>query len=271
MERKPPVTLLATALMCGLHYQKTLFPANFRHLSLCPNLIVQRWDWMRLIASGFLHVDDMHLYHNMVSFLWKGYHLEWKIGSVRFAFLVAYLLLLSHAFVVIISLLMATIFQMPDAYHQCALGFSAVLFALKVVLNHGSPTFTSVHGFQVPTKYAAWLELVVIHILVPRSSFLGHMCGILAGYVFVLWPRPQQLTAFLTSWTRLPTMSHSTTNRRTFNSSGSTGQRTRQSASAHRFESDEELARRLQEEEIAAASLSADELRRRRLSRFTAS
>lgn len=51
----------------------------------------------------------------------------------------------------------------------------------QVLLNHNSPTFTSVYGFQVPTKYAAWLELVVIHFLVPHSSFLGHMCGILAG------------------------------------------------------------------------------------------
>lgn len=50
-----------------------------------------------------------------------------------------------------------------------------------MLLNHNSPAFTSVYGFQVPTKYAAWLELVVIHFLVPRSSFMGHMCGILAG------------------------------------------------------------------------------------------
>uniref|UniRef100_K3WGF9 Peptidase S54 rhomboid domain-containing protein n=1 Tax=Globisporangium ultimum (strain ATCC 200006 / CBS 805.95 / DAOM BR144) TaxID=431595 RepID=K3WGF9_GLOUD len=59
------------------------------------------------------------------------------------------------------------------------IGFSGVLFALKVLLNHNSPTFSSVYGFQVPTKYAAWLELVVIHYLVPHSSFMGHMCGIL--------------------------------------------------------------------------------------------
>lgn len=52
---------------------------------------------------------------------------------------------------------------------------------LQVVLNHNSPSTTSVYGFQVPTKYAAWLELVVIHLLVPHSSFMGHMCGILAG------------------------------------------------------------------------------------------
>ena len=52
---------------------------------------------------------------------------------------------------------------------------------MQVVLNHDSPAYSRVYGFQVPTKYAAWLELLAIHLLVPNSSFLGHMCGILAG------------------------------------------------------------------------------------------
>ena len=35
--------------------------------------------------------------------------------------------------------------------------------------------------FAVPTKYLSWVELFLIYILVPRSSFFGHLCGILAG------------------------------------------------------------------------------------------
>lgn len=53
--------------------------------------------------------------------------------------------------------------------------------SVQVVLNYNSPTFSAIYGFRVPTKYAAWLELVLIHVLVPHSSFMGHMCGILAG------------------------------------------------------------------------------------------
>lgn len=56
-----------------------------------------------------------------------------------------------------------------------------------MLLNHDSPATTSVYGFRVPTKYAAWLELLVIHLLVPRSSFMGHMCGILAGEQAGCW------------------------------------------------------------------------------------
>ena len=35
---------------------------------------------------------------------------------------------------------------------DCAVGFSAVLFALKVVLNARSPTYSAVYGVYVPTK-----------------------------------------------------------------------------------------------------------------------
>lgn len=43
-------------------------------------------------------------------------------------------------------------------------------------------------GFRVHTRYAAWLELVLISLLVPNASFLGHLCGILAGILYVELP-----------------------------------------------------------------------------------
>lgn len=43
-------------------------------------------------------------------------------------------------------------------------------------------------GFRVHTRYAAWLELVLISVVVPNASFLGHLCGILAGILYVEAP-----------------------------------------------------------------------------------
>lgn len=37
-------------------------------------------------------------------------------------------------------------------YSTCAIGFSAVLFAMKVVLNSNSPGWSSVAGISLPTK-----------------------------------------------------------------------------------------------------------------------
>ncbi|EEY57799.1 serine protease family S54, putative [Phytophthora infestans T30-4] len=259
LERKPPVTLGLMALMYGLHFQKEQSPELFSPYSLCPDRVLSHWDLTRIVASGLIHVDDWHLYHNMVSFLWKGCNLEYKMGSVRFLLTVVYLLVLCHVLVVVVALVLATGFQMP------------------VLLNHNSPAFSSVYGFQVPTKYAAWLELVVIHFLVPRSSFIGHMCGILAGYLFVYSSVMQSVmtsgAGAFSRWLRAvagPTYYRHDTPPPRYSRPPTSS-----------FETDEDIARRLQEEEYqdhaapqpqpgqpTPEHISPSELRRRRLARF---
>lgn len=39
--------------------------------------------------------------------------------------------------------------------------------------------------FTFPTKYAYWAELVLISVVTPNASFLGHLCGILVGLAYV--------------------------------------------------------------------------------------
>lgn len=59
-------------------------------------------------------------------------------------------------------------------------GFSAVLFGLKVILTHGAYGDSRIMFLPVtiPTRYVVWAELLIIHFLVPHASFLGHLCGI---------------------------------------------------------------------------------------------
>ncbi|TMW56405.1 hypothetical protein Poli38472_006415 [Pythium oligandrum] len=281
LDHKPPLTLGLMALMYALHFQKSLTPSKFRAYSLCPDKVVYGHDYPRLVVSALLHVDDVHLYHNMISFLWKGYHLEPRLGMIRFALVLCYLLLLCHVLVVVIAVGLDSV-GMHEPLHQCSIGFSGVLFALKVLLNHGSPAFSNVYGFQVPTKYAAWLELVVIHMLVPRTSFMGHMCGILAGYIYVLTDSKKYVIDWIVdsvthTWRQLSAPQPQEYVHRNAPS--------QPRASAQ--EDDEALERRLQEGEFRRnelhqrysgyehsnqqpepSSISLDELRRRRVNRF---
>ena len=64
-------------------------------------------------------------------------------------------------------------------------GFSAVLFALKVILQHYNATPAVIWGIQLPPKFVAWGELILIHVMNSNASFIGHFCGILAGLIFV--------------------------------------------------------------------------------------
>ncbi|KTF74696.1 hypothetical protein cypCar_00030111 [Cyprinus carpio] len=82
----PPVTLATL----GLNVYLFLFPAK-PLLQTCLSVQEAFWyrDWRRLLLSPFHHVDDMHLYFNMASLLWKGINLERKLGGAWFAYLLS--------------------------------------------------------------------------------------------------------------------------------------------------------------------------------------
>jgi rhomboid domain-containing protein 1 len=71
-------------------------------------------------------------------------------------------------------------------YNQLAVGFSGVLFALKVMLNACSDAdYYVVHGLLIPSKYTAWAKLILIQLFVPDAYFIGHIGGILAGLFYL--------------------------------------------------------------------------------------
>ena len=60
---------------------------------------------------------------------------------------------------------------------------------------------TQILGFQVDLRYAIWVELVLISVLVHNASFLGHLCGILAGILYVEVPAVLAVVNLLTGAT----------------------------------------------------------------------
>jgi rhomboid domain-containing protein 1 len=189
---KPPVTIFFLTLNILIHVLPIrIFDHQLSNISencLNPEIIVLSFVnnhkilFNRIIFSALIHVDDIHLYYNMLSLLWKGIQLELNIGSEVFLKLVAFSILVSHSLVIIITYLCTAVFGFQSSgFRSCAVGFSAVLFSLKYVLNHSATNDTHVMGITLPTKYAAWAELILVYLISPNSSFIGHLCGILAG------------------------------------------------------------------------------------------
>src|SRR3954453_321125 len=61
-----------------------------------PYYLVRKGEWDRLITSGFVHMDLMHLLFNMLSFFFFAFTLENRIGPVRFLLLYVVSLALSE-------------------------------------------------------------------------------------------------------------------------------------------------------------------------------
>uniref|UniRef100_A0A7N0VIM4 RanBP2-type domain-containing protein n=1 Tax=Kalanchoe fedtschenkoi TaxID=63787 RepID=A0A7N0VIM4_KALFE len=122
----------------------------------------------------------------MMSLLWKGIQLETSMGSTEFASMIAALLGLSQGINLLMAKALLFFFDYGRPYYsEFAVGFSGVLFSMKVVLNSQSDNYTYVHGMMLPAKYAAWAELILIQMLVPNVSFLGYLGGILAGLLYL--------------------------------------------------------------------------------------
>jgi hypothetical protein len=83
----------------------------------------------------------------------------------------------------------------PLYAHSCAVGCSAVLFALKIVLQGrqgrqggggGVGGATMLWGVRVPARHAAWFELALASLVNPGlAPFAAHLSGIGAGLLHV--------------------------------------------------------------------------------------
>ncbi|XP_078062285.1 rhomboid-related protein 4 isoform X2 [Mustelus asterias] len=182
----PPATLITM----GLNIYLFLSPIK-PLMDVCTS-VDKTWngrDWSRLFYSTFHHADDRHLYFNMVSMLYKGITLEQRLGTKWFAYILTVFSALIGVVYLAVEILLAELMKDHSYKYQCAVGFSGVLFALKVVNNYDNPGGLSyVFGFPVRKQYACWAELVAIHLIAPGSSFVGHLSGILVGLLYTKGP-----------------------------------------------------------------------------------
>uniref|UniRef100_H3DNT7 Rhomboid domain containing 1 n=1 Tax=Tetraodon nigroviridis TaxID=99883 RepID=H3DNT7_TETNG len=182
----PPVTLA----VLGLNVYLYLFPAA-PLMQACVSVQRAYWfkEWHRLLLSPLHHADDFHLYFNMASFLWKGIRLERRLGGAWFLYLLSVFSVLTGVVYLVLETLLAELTQDQSYSMQCAVGFSGVLFALKVLSNHYHPGgVTYVMGLPVSNRYASWVELVLIHITAPGTSLIGHLSGIVVGLLYTVGP-----------------------------------------------------------------------------------
>ncbi|XP_062872350.1 rhomboid-related protein 4 [Trichomycterus rosablanca] len=278
LDNIPPITLVTL----GFNVYLFLFPAK-PLLQAC--ISVQQaytyGDWRRLLFSPFHHVDDWHLYFNMVSFLWKGVKLEHRLSSSWFAFLLAVFSLLTGLVYLLLEAGLSWLMDDQSYNIPCAVGFSGVLFGLKVVNNYYNPSGVKyIMGLRVANCYACWVELVLIHLMNPGTSFLGHLAGILVGLLYTKGPlKTLMKTCSGYSEYRMPfTLNNSTYRQSSYGTSGLSShpytsgllEEEQYEAAIHASLQDQGRSNhtRLSYRPGVTSNPSVEELRKRRLQRF---
>ena len=181
LTRIPPVTLLTIAFQTALFLGafKSYFDWPLDHICLSAQSVLEENQWQRIIVAPLFHTSDLHLYYNMMSLAWKGVNLERRYGSL--AFLAILILMIGLTGLVYVGLCATIAKNLKDLSYlrQCAVGFSGVLFAMKVLSN--DITDGNFGLFSIPKNLALWAELLIIQILVPNASLIGHLSGIISG------------------------------------------------------------------------------------------
>jgi len=141
----------------------------------------QRW---RVITAQFSHVSLIHLVFNMSSTYSMSFleiYLEW-IGYWKLIFLLTVL-----DGLIVIGLYHVLIFRFHREQHRVehAIGFSAILFGMmtyQAMLNPGG-WIKLLWVVPVPSFATPFMSLILTQMIVPRASFIGHLSGILAGFL----------------------------------------------------------------------------------------
>jgi membrane associated rhomboid family serine protease len=172
--RRPVVVPILTALNVAL-FVLTAFQAQsigsnnrsalFQEWVLVPGLVAGG-DWWRPLTSGFLHYGPLHLVFNMLALWWLGRELEPVLGRARFLAVYLTALLGGSAAVML--------FSPPNSL---VAGASGAVFGLMGAM------FVIIRRLRLPVGQIVGLVAVnlVISVVVPGISLVGHVGGLLVG------------------------------------------------------------------------------------------
>lgn len=199
-----PVTTLLLGLIIYIAYHLWSSRTDVADVSYSYDAIIGKGEYWRMVTSSFAHFDAWHLMFNTMSLYQLG-ELEATYGSVTFAYLNADLVFITMVICLLFSHILITKFGRIDQATSQAVGFSCVLFAWMVAASVRMrqycpifilPTlcFTTYYipnplalinfgpGTGFPVNIGPVLLLIITKVIIPRSSFLGHLSGIVIGY-----------------------------------------------------------------------------------------
>jgi membrane associated rhomboid family serine protease len=190
----------------------TVLGFQLQYYSICPWPILHKHQYYRLITHHFFHADFIHIASNMIFFYIVGRGLEKKLGSVYFFIsIVCSMIFISLVYITVVlsmKYFIVELFGFKEYNYDfyCSIGFSGILFSL-FYLQCSLPTVRDSHSYffgLIPIKaiYSPFCYLILIQLLNPKASFVGHLAGIVCGYLMragliqIFFPRKKWIIAF---------------------------------------------------------------------------
>ena len=159
--------------------------------------IVKSGQAWKLFTFAFFHGSMMHILFNMLALYQLGNRIESTLGTIYFFFLSLLLILISPAIWLGIDALLIDGFKAGSALSfmldRCTVGYSGVLFGYLVLTVQYKPLYSHLYPganyADFAPKLIPFLMLIISSFLMPNVSFMGHLTGMLGGYVVWLLVR----------------------------------------------------------------------------------
>lgn len=156
--------------------------------------IVVEYELWRCFSGATAHFEPLHLGFNMMSLYSLGMELEENFGSINFLMYNISLIVLTTAVMMSLTWLRIRHTGNTALSETSTVGFSGVLFAWMVVASlersNTCPVpflpdlcFDTYSVFGLKFNGGPLVQLVIAQFIMPRVSFVGHLAGIVCGFL----------------------------------------------------------------------------------------
>lgn len=142
--------------------------------ALYKTFVYGNFEYWRLLTSGFVHVDIMHLLVNMYAFYTMGPMVERLYGKKK------------YVIALLGSIVVGSLFVLVGDTNTVTLGISGGLFGLLGMLLIYAIETKSIRDRRVFFNFMQILMINLLISLLPGISLLGHLGGLVAGLFFGL-------------------------------------------------------------------------------------
>lgn len=180
----PRLLTLFIAAVCMLLFVLRIASSDISVVCFLPSRVITRFEIYRIFTGPFFHGGLLHILFNIVAWMFIGKDYEKAVGTLPAAYSVFILLIPLIASLHCCAAYLIDALAETHARNQCTIGISGVLFALLVVNIEASavPSISVFGLFSLPSRWYPWLLALVLQLLSPNLSFLGHLSGIALGY-----------------------------------------------------------------------------------------
>ncbi|CAI2377275.1 unnamed protein product [Moneuplotes crassus] len=192
--------LLGINLGCFV-YEMSMPPGKRHHAwyMLCASSLKMN-EVYRIVTSAFFHIGIFHIFMNMTTLVALSPVLEKHHGFVKYL-LLNFILIIGQG--CLCFLMMHGMTYVPvkyngigSTYSICTVGYSGVLSGYTLFWSFIGDEEVDVCGVvKIRKVFFPWVCLIVVQVIIPNVSFIGHLSGILFACImrFTLFTKDEKI------------------------------------------------------------------------------